>query len=182
LRFFFVLVLILVAGLGHAPTGVPFFVFSDANLTIVPPHLLSAARFERMDVHAVRLAVTNYVQPRGPGMPQPETVLTHLRGRVLSGKDQMAVFALERGYVGHGIYGWEDAASRCFSKPAEELTLSDAATLLLHMRSPSTVWDSRIGELLDRRNELLKGMVENGYITDEDARTATMRPLVYCGN
>jgi hypothetical protein len=88
-RLFFALVLIIIAGLGLVPTGVPFLVFSDANLTKVPSHLLAAARFERMDGYAVRLAVADYIQPRGPGLPQPETLLTHLRGKLLSGKDKM---------------------------------------------------------------------------------------------
>jgi hypothetical protein len=177
-----VFISIIIAGLMFAPTGVPVRVFSDANLTKVPPHLLSAARFVRLEDYAVNLAVSDYAQSRGAGSPHLQTMLTALRGRLMSGKDQMAIFALERGYVGQGIYGWQEAASHCFTKPAEGLTLSDAATLLLHMRSPSSAWGNRSGDLLDRRNALLMGMAESGYITNEVAAETVALPLVHCGN
>lgn len=182
MRFFLALVLIIVAGLLLAPTGVPLRVFSDANVGKVPSDLLLAARFERLENYAVRLAISEYVEPRGPGMPQPESLLTHLRGRLLSGNDKMAVFALEHAYVGGEIYGWENAASHCFAKPPEELTLSDAATLLIHMRSPSSAWSNRAGDLLVRRNAFLSGMAENGYVTADVEAVAVTQPLVHCGN
>lgn len=172
----------MIAGLLLAPTGVPLRVFSDANVAKVPVDLLSAARFERLENYAVRLAISDHVAPRGPGLPQPESLLTHLRGRILSGNDKMAVFALENGYVGGGINGWEDAASHCFAKLPEELTLSDAATLLVHMRSPSSAWSNRAGDLLVRRNAFLSGMAENGNVTAEVAAAAAAQPLIHCGD
>ena len=182
MRFVLALLLIIIAGLMLAPTGVPLRVFSDANVAKVPSDLLSAARFERLENYAVRLAISDYVEPRGPGMPQPESFLTHLRGRLLSGNDRMAVFALEHAYIGGEIYGWENAVSDCFAKPPEEMTLSDAATLLIHMRSPSSAWNNRAGDLLARRDAFLSGMAENGNVTAEVAAAAIMQPLVHCGN
>ena len=182
MRLFLAFVLILGAGIILAPTGVPLRVFSDADLAKVPSHLLSAARFQRLDNYAVRLAVSDYVEPRGPGLPHPEYLLTRLRGRLLSGKDQMVAFALERGYFGRDIFGWEDATSQCFKKSPEELTLADAATLILHMRSPSTAWGNRANDLLEHRNEFLAGMAENGYVIGEVAAAAAILPLVHCGN
>ena len=182
MRLFLAFLIVTIAGLLLAPTGVPLRVFSDANLAKVPPHLLSAARMEELDNYAVRLAVREYVEPRGPKMPEPEQLLTHLRGRLLFGKDQMAAFALEHGRVGREIYGWEDAASQCFGKPAAELTLPDAATLVLHMRSPSSTWGNRAGDLLEHRNEFLADMAKNGYVTDEVAASAAALPLDHCGS
>lgn len=182
MRGFLALVLILMLGLLFAPTGVPLRVFSDANVARVPSDLLSAARFERLEYHAARLAISDHVEPRGPGMPQPESLLTVLRGRLLSGRDKMTVFALEHSYVGGGIYGWEDAVSHCFEKRPEELTLSEAATLLIHVRAPSSFWANRSGDLLARRNALLREMAENGIVTAEVAAAAVTHPLVYCGN
>lgn len=174
--------LITIAGFLFAPTGVPLRVFSDANVADVPSDLLSAARFERLENYAVHLAVLDHVEPRGPGMPQPESLLTQLRGRLLFGKDRTAVFALERGYVGGGVYGWEDALFQCFETSAEELALSEAATLMLHMRLPSAAWGNRMGDLLERRNAFLARMAEGGYVTEEIAAAAARRPLVHCGS
>lgn len=182
MRFVLALLIIIIAGLLLAPTGVPLRAFSDANVVKIPPDLLSVARLERLENYAVRLAVSDHVEPRGPGMPQPESLLTLLRGRLLSGNDEMAAFALEHGYFGGGIIEWEDAASHCFVKPTEELTLSDAATLLIRMRSPSSAWSNRAVDLLERRNAFLRGMAENGNVTAEVAATAATHPLVHCGN
>ena len=181
-RLFLAFVAVILAGLLFAPTGVPLRVFSDADLAKVPSHLLSAARLEQLDNYAVRLAVSEYVEPRGPKIPQPEHLLTYFRGRLLSGKDKMAAFALENGYVGREIYGWEDAASQCFDKPAEELSLSDAATLVLHMRSPSSTWGNRAGDLLERRNAFLLDMAASNFITDEAVAAAATLPLDHCGS
>lgn len=181
-RLFLALMLIVIGGLLFAPTGVPLRVFSDANAAKIPSDLLAAARFERLENYAVRLVISDHVEPRGPSMPEPEALLTHLRGRLLSGKYKMATFALEHGYVGRGIYGWEHAAFDCFAKSPEEMTLSDAATLLIHMRSPSRTWSNQAGDLLERRNAFLLAMAENGDVTTEAAVAAATHPLVHCGN
>ncbi|MBO6867361.1 MAG: transglycosylase domain-containing protein [Thalassococcus sp.] len=182
MRIFLALVLIIISALLFAPTGVPLGVFSDAKVAKVPRDLLTAARFEGLEDYAVTLAIADHVEPRGPGMPQPESFLTLLRGRLLSGREKMAVFALENAYVGGEVYGWESAASFCFAKPPEELTLSDAATLLIQMRSPSIASDNREGDLLARRNAFLDRMAENGYVTADVAEAAITQPLVHCGN
>ena len=105
MRIFLALVLNIISALLFAHTGVPLRVLSDAKVSNVPSDLLTAARFKGLENYAVRLAITDHVEPRGPGMPQPESCLTLLRGRLLSGRDKMAVFALEKAYVGGEIYG-----------------------------------------------------------------------------
>ncbi|WP_322864820.1 transglycosylase domain-containing protein (plasmid) [Aquicoccus sp. G2-2] len=113
-------------------------------------------------------------------MPQPETLLTYIRGRVFSGEEQMITFALERARVSRGNRGWEAAANQCLDKRAEELTLADAAILLIHMRSPSKIWDEKVGELSEHRNAFLRGMAENGYITNDDVAVAAQSPVRFC--
>jgi len=169
--------------LRHSPVGdrCALRTFSDARLEEIPPYLLFAARSESLEIHAVRLAVTEYVEPRGPGMPQPEQLLTYFRGRLLFGKDQMAAFALERTYVGGGIYGWEQAASECFAKPVDDLSLSDAATLIYNIRSPEN-WNDQAGRNLEGRNALLGKIAENGYVPEEIVTAAIEAPLTVCGN
>ena len=87
-----IVLLMISAGVAFAPTGVPLGVFSEAEPSKIPPTLLSAAKFEQLHSYAVSLAVRDSVDPRGPGMPQPETLLTYVRGRLFSGEQQMTAF------------------------------------------------------------------------------------------
>lgn len=168
------------AGVAFAPTGVPLGVFSEAEPSKIPPTLLSAAKFERLRSYAVSLAVRDSVDRREPGMPQPETLLTYVRGRLFSGEEQMTAFALEQAHVTRRIQGWKTAANECFGKSPEELSLAEAAILIFHIRSPSTVWDERDDELLERRNAFLRRMAENEYATTDDVAVAMLTPVVFC--
>ena len=175
-----VLFLMVLAGLAFAPTGVPLGVFSEAEPSRMPKALLSAAKFERLHNYAVSMAVRDHVEPRGPGIPQPASLLTYVRGRLFSGEEKMTAYALERAQVTRRIHGWENAAIECFEKPTEDLSLADAAVLLIHMKSPSTVWDDRADELLRSRNAFLQRMTDNGYATANDTAAAMRAPLMYC--
>ena len=180
MRILVIIALLFLAGVAFAPIGVPLGVFARADLSKVPPVLISAARFDQLDSYAVRLAVTEHVEARGPKLPQPETLLVNVRGRIFSGIDQMVAFALERAFVVRGVQGWEDASKHCFGKSGENLSLSEAAVLVIHMRSPSRMWDERNGELIERRNAFLRGMAADGYATDDEVSAAISSPLLYC--
>ncbi|MDO6588877.1 hypothetical protein DS901_14200 [Loktanella sp. D2R18] len=106
MRFFFVMtLLVIVVGVAVVPTGVPRNVFSEAEPSKIPNALLAAAKFERLSSYAVSIAVSDHVVSRGPGMPQPETLLTYIRGRLFAGEVQMTAFALERAYITSQIQG-----------------------------------------------------------------------------
>jgi penicillin-binding protein 1A len=69
-------------------------------------------------------------------------------------------------FYGNRAYGIEAAAQTYFSKPAKKLTLSEAALLAGLPQAPS-VFDpfERPQQALDRRDEVLRAMLGNGYIT-----------------
>lgn len=81
-------------------------------------------------------------------------------------------------YFGAGAYGAEAAALRFFSKPASDLTLSQAALLAGLVQSP-TVYDPTVDPAAAeaRRNVVLDRMLELGYITPEDHAISLAIPV-----
>ncbi len=81
-------------------------------------------------------------------------------------------------YFGAGSYGIEVAARRYFSVHANELSLTQAATLAGLVQNPSRYDPTRFPEIATlRRNTVLESMVNAGYITREQADEAKKLPL-----
>ncbi len=81
-------------------------------------------------------------------------------------------------YFGAGAYGVEAAARRYFSKPAAELTLSEAATLAGIVQRPTAFDPLRNPELsTTRRNVVLRRMAELGYVGQDEADRAALIPM-----
>jgi len=81
-------------------------------------------------------------------------------------------------YFGHGVYGVETASNLFFGKSAVALTLEEAAMLAGIFRGPSIYSPYNAPELtLQRRNHVLKRMLDQRYITPEQAQEATKKPL-----
>jgi len=82
-------------------------------------------------------------------------------------------------YFGAGAYGAESASRRYFSVSANELTLTQAATLAGLVQNPSRFDPTRFPQRAAvRRNQVLQAMVRTGYITDAMATVATRRSLL----
>jgi penicillin-binding protein 1A len=82
-------------------------------------------------------------------------------------------------FYGRHAYGAEAAAQTYFSKSASDLSLVQAALLAGLPQAPTT--DDPIlnkHAALARRNEVLKAMWKNGYITATKLRHATKKPLL----
>lgn len=93
-------------------------------------------------------------------------------------KDQILELYLNEIYLGVRAYGVGSAALIYFDKSLPELNLSEAAILASLAQAPSTVNPYRRPErLLARRNYVLNRMVEDGYITKEEAEEAKKQPL-----
>lgn len=93
-------------------------------------------------------------------------------------KDEIIELYLNEIYLGARSYGVGSAALIYFNKSLPELNLSEAAILASLAKAPSTVNPYRRPErLLSRRNYVLSRMVEDGYITKEQADSAKERPL-----
>lgn len=93
-------------------------------------------------------------------------------------KDQIIELYLNEIYLGVRSYGVGSAALTYFNKSLPELNLSEAAILASLAKAPSTVNPYRRPErLLARRNYVLNRMVEDGYITQQEADAAIEKPL-----
>ncbi|WP_084419143.1 penicillin-binding protein 1A [Henriciella litoralis] len=93
-------------------------------------------------------------------------------------KDQILELYLNEIYLGVRAYGVGSAALTYFNKSLPELDLSEAAILAALAQRPSTVNPYRRPErLLARRDYVLNRMVEDGYITKEEAEAAQAEPL-----
>ncbi len=94
-------------------------------------------------------------------------------------KEQILEAYLNQISFGHGWFGIEDAARHYFGKPAAQLTLAEAASLAALPKSPP-IWDPirHPDRNRARRNVVLRLMAEQGYITDDELRSARAEPVV----
>ena len=93
-------------------------------------------------------------------------------------KEEILELYLNEIYLGVRAYGVGSAALIYFNKSLPELNLSEAAILASLAKAPSTVNPYRRPErLLARRNYVLNRMVDDGYITREEADAAKAKEL-----
>ena len=83
----------------------------------------------------------------------------------------------------HYAHGVEAAARVYFDKPAKELTLEEAATIVATIPGPARLnpFDHPDRNLMQRNSYVLPRMAEEGFITVEQATEAASRPLVITG-
>ena len=92
-------------------------------------------------------------------------------------KTQILELYLNRVYFGAGAYGIEAAAQRYYSKPAQKLTVAEAATLAGLVRSPTRLAPTRNPDGAERRAQVvLAAMTDMKFITDDMAKLALMQP------
>ncbi|HZT54201.1 MAG TPA: transglycosylase domain-containing protein [Gaiellaceae bacterium] len=96
----------------------------------------------------------------------------------LSRRQILAAY-LNEVFYGHHAYGAQAAAQTYFSKSASDLTLVQAALLAGLPQAPTT-YDPLVNPqyALARRNQVLRAMWKNGYITRAKLRRALRKPLM----
>jgi penicillin-binding protein 1A len=93
-------------------------------------------------------------------------------------KEEIFTYYCNQVYFGHGNYGVEAASEFFFSKPIKDLTLGEAALLAGLPQSPARLSPvEHPDRALQRRNHVLGRMLEEKYITAEEARSAQAEPL-----
>ncbi|MDC2977903.1 transglycosylase domain-containing protein [Acidimicrobiaceae bacterium] len=94
-------------------------------------------------------------------------------------KDQILEYYINSIYWGSGAYGLQSAALEYFNKEVSELTLDQAATLVVIIRSPAYYNPRKYPErVLERRNDVLDIMLKEDFIVDVQHRSARLAPLV----
>lgn len=93
-------------------------------------------------------------------------------------KDRILEMYLNTIYFGHNSYGLQSAAQFYFDKKAEDLTLSESATLVGLLTSPNNFSPFKHPEkCLRRRNTVLKAMRDCKFITANEYLDAVEEPL-----
>ena len=106
-----------------------------------------------------------------------EAVIARRMERAFS-KEEILELYLNEIYLGGRSYGVGSAALNYFNKSLPELDISEAAILASLAKAPSAVNPYTNPErLLRRRNYVIGRMVEDGYISQDDADAAKALPL-----
>lgn len=82
---------------------------------------------------------------------------------------------------GSTAYGIESAAQAYFGKHAKELTMAESAILAAMSKAPTyySPYGSHQDELIFRQQLILDGMVDEGYISEEEAENAKAEELEF---
>lgn len=93
-------------------------------------------------------------------------------------KQQILELYLNSIFLGRNAYGIQAASRAYFDKDVNELTLPEAAYLAVLPKAPANYDPVRAtGRALGRRNYVLREMYRNGYISEEQWKTAAATPL-----
>jgi penicillin-binding protein 1A len=98
-------------------------------------------------------------------------------------KDQILTLYLNRVYFGAGVYGIEAAAERFFGKPAEKLSLTEAAMLAGSVKAPAHYNPLADADAsISRAKVVLYAMADAGFISPQARQVAiATRPRVVRG-
>jgi penicillin-binding protein 1A len=98
-------------------------------------------------------------------------------------KPEILTFYANQMNLGHGAYGVEAGARMYFGKSARDLTLDEAATIAAIIQTPARLspFVNPDRTLARRNNYVLRRMTNEGFITEEQARDASQRPIVLKG-
>ena len=92
-------------------------------------------------------------------------------------KDEILQLYLNRVYFGGGAIGIEKAAQNFFGHSASQLTLSEAASLAAVLKAPSRLNpEANPKANAERAAEVINDMLEAGFISELDAKTAIISP------
>lgn len=93
-------------------------------------------------------------------------------------KDEILEYYLNEIYFGHGVYGIESASQFFFSKPVDQLNLSEAALLAALPKAPNLYSPLKNEDLaLERRNLVLNRMHDLDWINADTLKSQTGRTL-----
>lgn len=93
-------------------------------------------------------------------------------------KQQILELYLNSIFLGRNAYGVQAASRAYFDKDVTELTLPEAAYLAVLPKAPANYDPVRATQrALDRRNYVLREMYRNGYISEEQWKSAAAVPL-----
>ena len=123
--------------------------------------------------------------PRGENLSKTKLVIRKFQEWVTAtkleynySKDEIIAMYLNTVFYGHNAYGIKKAAETFFSKEPNELTIEEAALLAGVVNAPTKFSPKRNPKnALNRRNLVLKRMVTNGFITEQQYDSISQIPI-----
>jgi len=96
-------------------------------------------------------------------------------------KEEILGFYLNQIPFGSNIYGIEAASEAFFGKSAKDLSLSDSAVLAALPKAPTyySPWGTHTDKLIERRNFVLKRLLDKKIVTAEEYQTAVAEKPVF---
>jgi penicillin-binding protein 1A len=108
-----------------------------------------------------------------------EEALTAVELEKTYSKQQILTLYLNLVNLGHGNYGVEAASRFYFNKPAKDLSLAEAATLVGIIPAPSRYSPYNTPEVvLKQRDRVLRRMLDERFIKPAEYQAATNQPLL----
>ncbi len=127
----------------------------------------------------MQLARKLYLTPEKTWRRKVEEALLSVEIEKNFSKEQIFTLYCNLMYLGHGNYGMAAAARSFFGKPVGELSLAEMATLAGILQRPGAYSPYRRPDLvLQRRDYVLRRMLEERYITRSEMEAALATPLV----
>ncbi|MGK7888864.1 MAG: transglycosylase domain-containing protein [Leptolyngbyaceae cyanobacterium] len=121
----------------------------------------------------------DYVGTEDSAQRKIREAIVALKLEVFYSKDFLMLTYLNRVYLGQDNSGFEDGARFYFGKSAQDLTLSEAATLVGILPAPNSfnpVQD--YDKAISLRNRVLSRMVELGMVGIDEANDARRSPII----
>lgn len=109
-----------------------------------------------------------------------ELILAYWTERLYT-KEQILEMYLNEVSFGGTAWGIESASQTYFGKSVKDLTLAETAFLAGLPQSPSlySPFSGNKEKAIERQHNVLRRMVEDGYITEEQAQEAKQQPLIF---
>jgi penicillin-binding protein 1A len=127
----------------------------------------------------MQLARKLYLTPEKTWRRKIEEALLSVEIEKRFSKQQIFTLYCNLMYLGHGNYGMAAAARAYFGKHVRDLTLAEAASLAGILQRPGAYSPHRRPDLvLQRRDYVLRRMLEERYIDRDQAEAALRTPLV----
>jgi len=123
--------------------------------------------------------------PRGENLSKPKLVLRKFQEWITAtklehnySKEEIVAMYLNTVAFGHNTFGIRSAASTFFDKKPSEMNLEECALMAGVVNAPTRYSPVRNPERsLERRNLVLKKMVENGFITQAECDSVSQIPI-----
>jgi len=145
----------------------------EAILRAVKKNLMTGALKEGASTITQQVAKTFLLTPERKFTRKFKEAILSTRIEGSLSKEQILYLYLNQIYLGSSAYGVQAAADTYFGKQVKDLTIAECAMLAGLAKAPSTNSPRRnLQKAVERRGYVLKRMLEDGYITEEQYEQA----------